>query len=685
MVSDRLGKTEQLDLLRKFSEYASVISKFINSSSPEQTYTNELRAAQYLAALNDIKVTKLSRFSSFEWDYNNDYVNAPANVQGAKLKLNFSKYKNIPKFIIVELKCLMHVIYLNPKNFRRGKRTKSTIKANSLISQFKGGLRFLDSLFKKLNQDGKEYVQFRYTSLSDIIQSDLVEAAFEFKYSYSKAMQSFFYYLKHVNAKKVLGYQLTVDFEDLTWKIVEEKKKNPKIIFDNESLWKQVSFASNSITHFLLSIGESPKDESSVKLLNACMQKQEQNQFHISKDLLDAYTVLRLSNKGYKQVYIQSVCKIPSFLKHHNGKLYSPSIVRREILKHHPEVTEFNDIRVKLNEIYYSACYIIGQFTGMRPSALAEITLDSCLVSEDGIQLLISDDKKGQVLNLGLFDDKWVAIPIMEDAIKAASIIAKLRNRNYLYSSADTLRPGELEKPMTSTSIAELTASLVKVATGKNIDNVKPYVMRDTLAYQLFRADLGLPFISFHLKHFVNQVDRYRTIGATTDVTLSYGDIGTHLTGKNAGMTLKHMAEVEVIENSMDPDGTYLGKKGKEHSYRVQKAFEGYMAAGYSKEEVFDAMAKQGVAIINMGTGFCYGGVEDFDESLPCIGGLRCNPIRCKNAIVTKLNAPKWREVYVANKALIGKVGYEDRQEQILEAVKEAKAVLIELGEEVLV
>jgi hypothetical protein len=681
MALESKSKVDELEILRKFSEYSEIISRFFKGHSLEDREVGEFVGAKYLTTLNDMKVTKLSKFSALEWDYNNDEMNAPANVQGAKLKLNFAIFKNVPYFIIIEVKCLMHIIYLSPKEFSRGKRTKSTVKANSLISKFKGGLRFLDFLFEKLNQDGKEYVQSCYRSLGDIIQSDLVDAALEFEYSYNEEMKSFFYYLKHVNTNKILGYQITVDFEALDWKLIGKRNKGAKIIFDNESLWKQVSYASNSITQFLLNIGEIPRDESSIKLLNAT----EQNQLHISKSLLDAYTILRLYSKGHTQGYIESICDIPSFLKNRNGNLFSLRTVRKNILTHHSEIAEFNDIRIKLNVVYYSACYIIGQFTGMRPSALAEITLNACLVSEDGIQLLIADDKKGQTHNLGLFDDKWVAIPIMEDAVKAASIIAKSRNRKYLYSSADTLRPEGLEKKMASNSIAELTASLVKVATGKSIEKVKPYVMRDTLAYQLFRADLGLPYISFHLKHFVNQVDNYRSMGATSDVTLSYGDIGTHLTGKNGGRQLQNMAEVEVVENLMDPDGTYLGKKGKEHSYRVKKAFEGYMASGYTKEEVFEAMAKQGVAIINMGTGFCYGGVEDFDESLPCIGGLRCNPVRCKNAIVTKLNKPKWREVYIANKALIGKTGYEDRQEQILEAVKEAEAVLLDLGEEVLV
>ena len=133
----------------------------------------------------------------------------------------------------------------------------------------------------------------------------------------------------------------------------------------------------------------------------------------------------------------------------------------------------------------------------------------------------------------------------------------------------------------------------------------------------------------------------------------------------------------------MDPDGVYAGPKAAAHKQRIQKVFQGYVEAGYSKEEVFDAMAEQGMAVINVGTGFCFGGTEDYDESLPCIGTLRCNPNRCNNAIVGKANAPKWREIYISNKALLGKEGYEDRESQLIETIEEARGVLIYLGEDV--
>lgn len=116
----------------------------------------------------------------------------------------------------------------------------------------------------------------------------------------------------------------------------------------------------------------------------------------------------------------------------------------------------------------------------------------------------------------------------------------------------------------------------------------------------------------------------------------------------------------------------------------MTQLFSGYMAQGYSKEQIFEAMADQGMAIVNVGNGMCYGGkMEDFDSSLPCIGGLRCNPVRCSNAVVTKAHAPKWREIYRDNMIVVNMGQEATGYESAIEATKEAALVLNHLGEEV--
>ena len=108
------------------------------------------------------------------------------------------------------------------------------------------------------------------------------------------------------------------------------------------------------------------------------------------------------------------------------------------------------------------------------------------------------------------------------------------------------------------------------------------------------------------------------------------------------------------------------------------------MVNGYTEEEVYEALADQGAAVTNIGNGLCYGNKQDdTDPALPCIGSLRCNPIRCKHAIVTLKHAPKWREIYIVNKANLNKPGYEHLREQMLATMNEAVMVLENLGEKV--
>ena len=76
-------------------------------------------------------------------------------------------------------------------------------------------------------------------------------------------------------------------------------------------------------------------------------------------------------------------------------------------------------------------------------------------------------------------------------------------------------------------------------------------MLRHTLTYQLFRAEVGLPLISFQLKHFVAEIGKFVSKGATTSVTLGYGEIGEILSkdgNRNSKNSLRHAAELEAIK-----------------------------------------------------------------------------------------------------------------------------------------
>ncbi|GHE92336.1 site-specific integrase [Thalassotalea profundi] len=678
-----------ISLIQKVGENKKLLIPLF-AKTQEQIDSKELELPEFfwLPQLLSLSVTSVNQFKENEWDYNKDTLNPSRSVQGAKLKINFSKYSNIPAYVMTELKCLCHLVMLVPMQFRKngkGQRSKKSIKPNTVIAHFEAGLRYIDSVFHDLNGLGLEFVHNKFQSLTDILDSDYRKTAKKFNFTVGPELMVFLGYLNHPYSSNVLGTEIKVDFSTLDWPEQNIKKRKAKLIFENSDFEKLINHSTFTVVDFLLRISKNVEDKTALSYYNV-LNKEHRLNFEFNEHLLNDYTLVRLLSKGYSKEFIETTCSISKeYLKPDGSLMYHEGI--RPLIKEKYQIKHFDEVRRYINEVYYSSAYLISQLAGMRPEEMCELILSKCLNVHDGFDVLVSNVKKNKFENLKLFDDKWVAIPIMKDAVQAASLISSLKNNDYLFSNVDTVSPDDIPTNMNPTGIRHFFGNFLNIVLGKDRTEqiiFTPYMIRHTLAYQLHRIELGLPFISFQLKHIVDKVGSYTSMGAASNTTLGYGEIADNIVlDKAKSKKIRRYAEVERVKNIMDPNGTYVGPKATEHKERVQKVFQGYMEAGYSKDEIFDAMAEQGLAVINVGAGFCFGGVEDYDESLPCIGSLRCNPNRCSNAIVSKANAPKWREVFVSNSELVGKEGYEDRQDQIIAAVEEARGVLIYLGEAV--
>ena len=640
----------------------------------------------WLTQLMELPVSKLSLFKDNIWDYNEDVLNPPKSVQGAKLKLSFEKYPFIPTYVLTELKCLCYLIGIAPSNFStklQNTRIVQETKKNTLISHFEAGLRFINSVFEGIQGLGEEFIAYKFKSLVDVLDAEYRRAAINYKYTYNNELKQFFKYLTHPNAEAIFSSKIKIDFSSFSWPEYEKNKRVEKVFFENKDFDKLVSYSTGLVIQFLKSVLEPVEDKVSLAHFDA-LYSQKITLFQLSESLLNDYTVIRLHSKGHPRSYIEDKCIVPKGFYNAQHELKSHEDIRK-IVKKKYNIQKLDQLRSYLNEVYYSCAYLIAQFTGMRPSEMSELNLSHCLIHHDGFDLIISNVVKSKFENLKLFDDKWVAIPILKDAIKAAKKLSVFKANDYLFSNMDTVAFGQEATSMTPSGIRHFLFNFLKnIFDEEKVVKLKvnAYMPRHTLAYQLHRIELGLPFISFQLKHIVDSVGKYTTFNSTSNVTLGYGEIAENIViNKSENKRIRRFAEIERVKTVMDPDGIYLGPKGGAHKARLKKVFQGYLEAGYSKDEVFNAMAEQGLAVINVGTGFCFGGVENFDESLPCIGSLRCNPLRCSNAVVTTANISKWREIYVTNKNLLGKEGYEEREAQLLAVIKEAKNVLLHLGE----
>ena len=77
--------------------------------------------------------------------------------------------------------------------------------------------------------------------------------------------------------------------------------------------------------------------------------------------------------------------------------------------------------------------------------------------------------KHQQEINTGLFDDRWVAIPIVRDTILAASYIAKIKSSPYLVSNMNTVHPTGSEKSMSSNGISYQINALISQLLGNTL------------------------------------------------------------------------------------------------------------------------------------------------------------------------------------------------------------------------
>lgn len=642
----------------------------------------------YLTELLSLHVSYTSKFSDTKWDFNAENPNVSPNIKGSKLAVDFKKFQSVPDHIIIEIKCLLLSVLFTPEIFinnrRKAKKTTSkNLSTNTVISHMKAGLRFFDTLFSILNKKlGNEHVKTSLSSLTEINADDYRLAASQHPFSYNDDLKQFFSYIQNpYTSDNILGKQIPAfDSEIFQWKN-RYKKQVTNQVMPNWAFDKLVRMASLLVHDFLTVMGEQVSDE--------CVKKyagQNTTKFceasGITKTTFSIYRAYRLLSSGYSEHFVDTQYGIPSELRNSKSK-FNLKDMTSFLCKGRSKKFNFDKLYKHLSLVGAAAKYLLGQYTGMRPSELSVIDQNTCLVEEQGITLLRSHVFKGtDSLAKGLFDDKWVVIPIMEDSLKAIRILNSISQRNLVFSPIQTKKFQQPEHPMNSVMIRHQIRTFIHYASPNDDFGFSNYMMRHTLAYQLYRLEAGLPLISFQLKHLVNTVDKFLSRGATSDVTMGYGGIADSLVESQTAQKLRKKSEIEVIKATSDPDGHYLGGKAKEHKERLHAAFKGYMAVGYTKDEIFEAMAEQGLGVINVGLGYCYGS-DSTNSELPCIGSLRCNPIRCSNAIVSEANAPYWREIYTTNLANLNKPIHQDNLEQIKEVISEAKQVLELLGYDV--
>lgn len=331
-----------------------------------------------------------------------------------------------------------------------------------------------------------------------------------------------------------------------------------------------------------------------------------------------------------------------------------------------------------IRRVHEASCSLIALYTGARYSDLTGFE-SGCLQRIRGMWFLVGTHIKHEDIDKPTDQDLWPAIPAMRDALRCLTLFTTFTKNHFLISGLQTVESG-FGRAYSPNGLAQALFRYIghidEGGTWAEIQ-VSPHRCRHTLAHQLARADLGLPFIAHQLKHLHSALR-----AAPPQVTLMYGGIADL---KFERATQAPKLHFELAKSLYDPDSPLAGGGSDEFSQRRKQYFEGMQASGMSKDEIIRGLANKAIPFSSVGMGYCLGRREiknkDGSTQKPaCIGSLQCSPESCPNALITRQHEHLWKKVAKQNAELAERPEMQHARAELLEKSNRAKAILKQLG-----
>ncbi len=633
---------------------------------------------------HSLPVSKRSKYGDSEWHLK-DLDNARhVTINESKTRIEWHLYA-LPPAIIDDLKrlavlCLYATVC--------GKTNKAH-KPNTVTTRIKGLARFLsvvfqDSILKKAS--GKTVSPIR--NLSDIGYKQMRNTAAE----YDQLGDEIKIALYNLGKPEVRQF-LHSDPNSYDWNEHDVNnlafKKNSKT--KSERDWKDKTLP-NSFFRFITK--EAVKDVATAltvfgerlidKPAESSIDTKIVEKFADGEEILNAYAEIR-------RLDIERSASLSA--RSDGSKVQNCTFVERKEFKEKFGVStgEFHDWWITVRS---SAQIVILQYIGFRQSESLSLKFDHALpkgkklISKSGnIWVINGTVIKHKDNALPTDHDQWVAIPIVRDAIAVLEKLNVITDKSYVFSSSQNRGKSEdrgktynrdtLDTPYSAGGFNIALNSWLKK---KDVDsewahwNLNAKQFRHSIANQLARAELGLEFITYQMKHMVHALNEM-----PSDVTLGYGGVGD-MAQQNA----LNAARYEAVRNLYHPDNPLAGGMADEFRISRNAHFKGAMADGFSEDEYFSILAGQGIPFINVGGGYCSGRkyVQYSDGSksnAACIGHFECSPAKCANSLVTKAHVPVWIDMYKSNLKNADDPELFYARESFLERANDAKKVLEEL------
>jgi integrase len=545
--------------------------------------------------------------------------------------------------IISDLKKFTLMRYSHSKEVFWGNLRNGNAHPATIVKEIKTLVCFLRHLRAQLSGDGYSLIN----NLSDIEVEDLSNALSNYPRKQLASLKKTLIYLSSPTLGQMFDCGPLLwnqyDVKNLQWNI---KKRVPYERIADDLFRFLSNTATNDVKQFLTALGIETQDK---------MKLSEDN---------DRYLVAIPKFRQLYEDYVDMLAMFRRRTKENNAN----SKYQIWLHKHSGSIGLMREF---VDRVRAAAQLLIAMYTGARRSELHSFRV-GCLGQDQDGWFILGTLIKQQPLDAEPEKDKWVAIPIVRDAVVALEHIARLAESRHLFHAAKRHYARLGEKYNSSDTAPRLNKYLRVVDVGNRWPDVQLHLhqFRHTLVFQMRRAGLNLPFITFQLKHYFNAVGK-----RINDTTIGYGGLESEAATKAI-----EDAKFESMRQVFHPDAPVAGGGAEHFKARRAAYFEGMALEGHEANDVIRKLAKQGMPLTDVGVGLCQGQkkvvVDGIKSDPPCIGQLRCNPVRCSNGIIPLYKLGAWKHISKENRQRAQDTELAHASTYYEEAADEADAVV---------
>jgi integrase len=638
---------------------------------------------------DNFPMSKKSKFKEDIWDFNDKKNPRLNSVNNSKLRIEWNKWRGeIPDKLIDDVKVLAFFYFKCPSVVAKRSNTMSKgYKPNTISVEISYFLEFLEEVFSNrvINLPNSEKVSLVQT-FSDITLSDIEEVLMkgDINEHRAKSIKKSLQALGNPIIHKYL-------YGDINWTSSDIKnfrfnnrvsKKAGEVSYQALPLADDfIQFITKKATIDIISFLKQKEISINSPIPDSYKNDIEQyTKVPSLRSMFNAYVAIRESEKMFSE-------------KNQKRTSHTTNLKKKFKHKYSISIQEFNQY---LNRVHRAALFLLFLFTGVRYSESASFKVG-------GVKRIISDVYviRGTVIkhrdsSLKEEIDEWVACPIVRDAVNVLEEISLFTFNKYLVSNTYSVYLNKPEIPFSNGGVNQAISNyaanldvdgkyteLKKDKNGNMKRNLKDkysisvHRLRHTLALNLVRAKLGIPYISYHFKHAHTAIISREKV---SNVTLGYGGISNELFNVP---TAVQQAQDELVYDLYHPNSPVEGGNNKEEFKKRRKEyFQGMMVNDdWELEEIMEMLKDGGAPFADVGLGYC-GGRKDLvmkdgtTQPPPCLGQLKCNPLQCGNAIIPKSKLPIWVKSYKNNKDKLNDPYFSYAKKDLEASMKEAKGVL---------